>query len=103
MQEEIGGVAIRMEEEEEGGRGGEVVGFAPPKSTPDAQKTAENFKLSEAHQQFIRSLSMQRERIQNDEKLSARTKLRLLEENRKALASPRVERPEAPRMSSMEF
>jgi hypothetical protein len=86
MQEEIGGIFIRMEEEEEGGSEAHPIGFGSANSTADFQKTTQISQRSEGTEQFIRSLSTQRETIQKDEKLSAKDKFRLLEENRKALA-----------------
>jgi hypothetical protein len=82
MQEEIGGILIRMEEEEEGGRS--IEGYRA--GTAEFRKGAQISEHSESREQFIQSLANQRETIQKDEKLSTKDKFRLLEENRKALA-----------------
>ena len=92
MLEEIGTPLIRMEEEEEEGWAPSIsrsIGFASEVSASTEQDTS----TSERHKRlfpvglenFLKSLADERKAIHNNEKLSAKDKQKLLDENRKTL------------------
>lgn len=89
MKVEKGVPWIRMEEEQEA-PGWEPlkpqVGFAQsPPPAGDQTKASKQLSSSDARQELIRSLAEQRSKIIEHDKLSARQKRLLLDENRKAL------------------
>jgi hypothetical protein len=86
-QEEAGRFWIRMEEEEEEGwvKAKGSVGFlTPAEGQPGEQQRAAS-RIPEVVADLLRSLALERQKILDNDKLSAKEKLALLDENRKAL------------------
>lgn len=88
MEEERGRPRIRMEEEEEEGqqppqkRG---IGFGTPLELVEERNQQKVGLFTEAYQDLLRSLAEERRKIVDNDKLSAREKRQLLDENRKTL------------------
>jgi hypothetical protein len=90
MKEEIGGVRVRMEEEEEepgwSPRAPKTIrGFSKGEEQGEEDSLAAHSELTRSRADFIRSLAAQRDKILSDEKFSAKEKCNILEENRKAM------------------
>jgi hypothetical protein len=87
-EEELGKTPIRMEEEEE-------EGWSPPAKTttvgfmstdePDEETKKHWVRINKAYDELIRALAEERKIIINNEKLNAKEKQVLLDENRKTL------------------
>lgn len=86
-QQESGRFWIRMEEEEEEGWATEKrpLGFLSPVEGHEGQEQRPASKVSELVADLLRSLASERQKIIDNDKLSAREKQALLDENRKAL------------------
>jgi hypothetical protein len=84
MEEEKGRPWIRMEEEEEAWPPQRHnIGFTTNVESEEERKQRKLARSSEAYQEFLKSLADERRKILDDDKLSARQKYRLLDENRK--------------------
>jgi len=92
MHEETGTPWIRMEEEEEEGwtpSAKPPLGFRAPSQSEQQEEqvhtTPSRPRLSESLEEFLRSLAQERKAILDNEKLTAKQKQMLLDENRKTL------------------
>ena len=88
-EEEIGRTLVRMEEEEEEGWEEPIfkrrVGFTRSDDARDDETPSSRPVFEQAYGEFLQSMAQERTRIIDDEKMTAKEKRVLLDENRKML------------------